>query len=255
MTASGVKAVRIALGLLLAVVQGLAQNNSPKISEDQVQQFLEKQSGCEKEGVSIDSLDYFDFTGDGTEEAVVVASTCVTGTAGSDIHSVYSRKRDGSLVELKIRPLAAREERVLLGRIFYDLTVESEYLVEIYHDTSGRTDPLVVRYKWNPKDKEFQPVELKVAPRYKTSFDCNQANTQVENAICYSSEVALMDVELNQRYKQRLAQLNNSDRNRMLKEQKEWLRKRNSSCGSGWAIVECLTTAYRERLREMDAGK
>jgi hypothetical protein len=41
--------------------------------------------------VNINHLEYSDFTGDGMDEAVVVASGCATATAGPDVQTVLSR--------------------------------------------------------------------------------------------------------------------------------------------------------------------
>jgi hypothetical protein len=75
-----------------------------KITADEVKVFINGHAGvdeCESlDQIHIDYLEYFDFTGDGQEEAVVVASTCMTGTAGPDIHAVYTREADGGLAEL-----------------------------------------------------------------------------------------------------------------------------------------------------------
>ena len=65
-----------------------------------------------------------------------MASTCNTGTAGPDVHAVFTRQSDGSLADLKIH--APTENRGdLLGRIFYDLNVKDGLPVQTFHDTSG----------------------------------------------------------------------------------------------------------------------
>jgi hypothetical protein len=103
-----------------AVEHGHQQDRQQDISEDNIKRHLTYSADCE---ININSLEYFDFTGDGIDEAVVVASTCATGTAGPDIHAVFTRQPDGTLAELKIH---APTENLgdLLGRVFYDLNVK-----------------------------------------------------------------------------------------------------------------------------------
>jgi uncharacterized protein YecT (DUF1311 family) len=240
-----------ALLFLAALLPALAQNHPRKITEEDIKQHLGGGPGCE---ININSLEFFDFTGDGVDEAVVVASTCSTGTAGPDVHAVLSRQRDGSLTELKVhRP--SEGIGALLGRVFNDLGVKDGLLIETFHDTSGRRDLLVIQYRWSAKDKEFEPVEVTAAPRYKTSFECDKARNEIENAICYASTVAFLDIKVDEMYKGWLDHLNDADSDVLMREQKEWLRKRDLVCGHDWEIVHCLETLYRARLLELGAFK
>jgi hypothetical protein len=119
-----INALVVLLSLLSAPGLGPrpGQDGKEKINENELKQYLAKSWQCDLDKVYIDDLPYFDFTGDGIDEAIVVASTCNTGTAGRDIHSVFTRRPDGSLAELKIH--ASTENRGnLLGRVFYDLNV------------------------------------------------------------------------------------------------------------------------------------
>lgn len=89
------------------------QNHQAQISEDEIKKHFSKGPDCE--GVDIDNLDYFDFVGDGNQEAVVVASTCATGTAGPDVHALLRRQPDGSLAALKVpEPSEKQYRRALL---------------------------------------------------------------------------------------------------------------------------------------------
>jgi hypothetical protein len=110
--------------------------------------------GGKTEQVYLNHTEYFDFTNDGKAEVVVVASTCWTGTAGPDVHSVLSAKGERDFVELEIpepdkkRFAAAKME----GNRNYQLRTESGLLVATWRDESGRRDsPLIVKYKWNGK--------------------------------------------------------------------------------------------------------
>jgi uncharacterized protein YecT (DUF1311 family) len=249
MPTSVMRTIEIVVFVLSTLPTALAQDRPRKISEEDIQRFVAPAPDCE---VSINNLEYFDFTGDGVDEAIVVASTCSTGTAGPDVHAVLTRRPDGSMAELKIhRP--DKMPGALLGRSFNDLNVDDGRLVETFHDTSGRDKPLVITYRWNPKDNEFQSADVKAAPRYKASFDCDKAKTEVENAICYSQDVAFLDGRVAAAYQSWLNQLNNADSDKLIEEQKAWLRKRNVICGLDWQIVDCLETLYRARLLEVYA--
>lgn len=236
--------------LLTASISALAQK-LPQISEEELQKFFSKAPDCE--GVNIDNLDYFDFAGSGNEDAVVVASTCATGTAGPDVHSVVRRQSDGSLVELKIPEPTAKQWAALFGRTFYDLSVEKGLLVETFHDESGRDDPLVIQLRWSAANNTFEVADVKMPPRYKASFACDLAKTDIENAICYSPEASSLDIALNQAYKNWLDHLDNADSDILMNEQKEWLHKRDLICGDDRGIFACLTVLYQERLLEVQS--
>jgi uncharacterized protein YecT (DUF1311 family) len=236
--------------LLVAVpLFTVAQVRPPRISEDEIKRHF---SMADCEGVNINHLEYFDFTGDGQDEAVVLASTCATGTAGPDVHAVVTRQPGGSLAELKIPDPTEKQQAALFGRVFYEFSVKDGLLVETYHDESGRPNPLVIKYRWNGRDKVFQVADVTVAPRYGASFDCNKAKTTVENAICYSSIAASLDSAADQSYKTWLDNLNEADRDILIKEQKDWLRKRDLICGTDRSVFECLEILYRARLLELE---
>jgi uncharacterized protein YecT (DUF1311 family) len=239
--------------LSLQVAPLCAVGQKPSISEDEIKKHFSLSPECE--GIHIDHLEYFDFTGTGADDAVVVASTCATGTAGSDVHAVLHRQPDGSLAELRIPEPTEKQYAVLFCRCFYDLNVIDGLLTATYHDQSGRDDPLVVKYRWSAQEKEFRVAEVKTSPRYKASFDCEKAKTAVENAICSSSAVASLDQNVDARYKLWLDQLNNADSDVLTKEQREWLRKRNLICGNDSQIFDCLEILYRARMLELEHFK
>lgn len=247
-------AERNALAVLVLVLfafrlAAVAQEHKPSISEDEIERHFGKSPDCD---VEVNNLEYFDLTGGGNADAVVVASTCATGTAGPDVHAVLHRESDGSLGELKIPEPTDKQQAALFCRCFYDLNVENGFLVATYHDQSGRDNPLVIKYLWNAHDKAFQMAQAKSAPRYAASFDCDKARTSVENAICYSQNVAYLDVRVDQRYKTWLDSLNNADSDILMKEQKDWLRRRDLICANDMEIVSCLETFYNARLLELD---
>jgi len=83
------------------------QKSAKKITEAEIKSAINSRSDvdeCESlDEIHIVHLEYHDFIGDGQQEAVVIASTCMTGTAGPDIHAVYKRDADGKVVELPFR--------------------------------------------------------------------------------------------------------------------------------------------------------
>jgi hypothetical protein len=121
------------------------------------------------------------------------------------------RQPDGSLLDLKIGEPTEKQQTALFGQVFYELNVKRGLLVATYHDESGRTDPLVIQYRWDTRDNGFQIVEAKTPLRYKASFDCEKAKTVVENAICYSSTAASSTWRFDQAYKTWLNDLNSPD--------------------------------------------
>src|SRR5262249_25713064 len=71
---------------------------SKKISEAEIKRFINRQSDvdeCESlDQIHLDHVEYFDFLGDGQQEAVVVASTCMTETAGPGVPAGSDRGVD-----------------------------------------------------------------------------------------------------------------------------------------------------------------
>jgi len=132
------------------------------------------------------------------------------------------------------------------------LNVKDGLLVETYDAESGRRDPLIIKCRWNTRDKEFQIVETQSPPRYTASFDCDNTKTVVENAICYSSKAASLDLALDQAYKTWLGSLNHADSEILMKEQKDWLHERDVICGAYASAFSCVEALYPARLLEME---
>jgi uncharacterized protein YecT (DUF1311 family) len=237
--------------LIAGAGQNAAQDRKKEISKDEVTQYIAKASSCDAGDITINSFEHFDFAGDGIGQAIVVASTCNTGTAGPDVHAVFVRQPDQSLAELKIHQ-TNESKGVLLGRVFYDLNANDGLLVETFHDTSGRSDPLVIKLRWNSQQREFQTASVKAAQPYHTSFDCAKAKTDVENAVCYVQELAFLDVRMSGTYAQLQDQLEGADADTLVHEQKEWLEKRKVICAPDWDISNCLETLYRARNLELE---
>lgn len=118
--------------LLFAVWAGqqAAHKPSDKIDESELKEYLVKQFECEQERGQIYfwKVEQFDFLGKGYDQSVVVASTCMTGTAGPDFHSVFTRDENGELKELKIQEVKP-EHQVLFGNRNWTLRIENGLLV------------------------------------------------------------------------------------------------------------------------------
>jgi uncharacterized protein YecT (DUF1311 family) len=243
------------LVLLLSCASGAITGE--KITEAEIVQAILPNTDCERpDQVHIDHLEYFDFTGDGQDEAVVVASTCMTGTAGPDIHAVYSRGTDGKVYELPVAGPKTVDEMtpskygMLFGNRNFSLRVEQGLLVETYSDTSDRPRPLVIRYKWSGKEFVVDSVE-KTGP-FQTSYDCSKAAKEIDQAICYAPAVAALDLEMGRIYRERLRNLTTDKKQRLQQDQMKWLAQRNYECGNIYKWwVECLTDKYRQRIAEL----
>jgi uncharacterized protein YecT (DUF1311 family) len=248
--------------LLLTFVFGgqhAAHKPSNEIDEAELREHLAKQYECRPDQIYFWKVDQFDFLGKGYDQSIVVASTCMTGTAGPDVHSVYTRDDKGELKELAMQELKM-EHQVLFGNANSVFRIADGLLVDVYHDTSDRDDPLVVKYKWNAAKEMFEIVSVEAAKSYATSYDCTKAEADEKNgkykndaalAICYVESLADLDIDLAKLYKMYLAGLNAVSRKAAAEEQRNWLKKRNKECViyKGW--VYCLTEAYETRIAEL----
>ena len=78
---------------------------------------------------------------------------------------------------------------------------------------------------------------------YKTSFNCDQAKTKIEIAICQTPELANADIVLSKLYFQLKAkQLDN-----MVNQQKKWIKDRNL-CTKSTDLNQCLSDKYSDRI-------
>ena len=176
----------------------------------------------------------------------MVASSCATGTAGPDIHSVLSRDTSGEIVALKIQEVDPSTYDNLFGNRNFDLSLEKGLLVATYGDDPKRELPLVIKYKWN--GKEFEIISIKKTGVFRTSYDCAKAQGEVENAICHVKELAELDLQLSSAYKVLLGKLAAPERQGLRLEQRAWIAERDKDCApyKGW--VDCLTDYYQKRL-------
>ncbi len=246
------------LGILLLLgslfpAQQPAHDPSDIIEEDELRAHLARQYGCDPDEIYFSSEEQFDFLGKGYDQAAVVASTCATGTAGPDVHAVFTRDENGDPKELAMQEVKL-EHRVLFGNANSDFRIENGLLVDVYQDTSERDEPLVIKYKWDAAKELFAIVAVVAAKPYATSYDCAQAEKDEDEAalaICYVKTLADLDVNLAKLYKTYLAGLTPEARKAAVEEQRSWLKERNEKCGiyKGW--VYCLTEAYNTRIAEL----
>src|SRR5689334_20948409 len=172
-------------GYLLFVLSLLfvqTQESAKKITEAEIKSFINNQAGvdeCESlDQILVDHLEYYDLSGDGQQEAIVVASTCMTGTAGPDVHAVYKRGADGKIVELPFLnakgdpPFSeqSNEKIPVFGNANYTLRVENGKLIARWGDSSDREAPVVIWYKWD--SAKFIVDHKKVEGPFATSYGC-----------------------------------------------------------------------------------
>jgi uncharacterized protein YecT (DUF1311 family) len=244
--------LNVVILLLSLCVSGATQALKTKpISEDELGRWLNKQFDCPPDPLPYFwSLNYYDFKGDGNEEAIVVASTCATGTAGPDVHSVIDRDASGNLIELKLPEPDKSAYDSMFGNRNSDLSVHDGLLVETFQDDPERDEPpLVITYKWNGHD--FAIVSIKKTGVFKTSYDCAKAGTETENAICHEKELADLDLQLASLYRSALVKLTAAGRATLRAEQRDWMAKRDKECPiyKGW--VGCLLDSYQKRIDEL----
>lgn len=240
-----ISGVIVALSLAFTSV-AIAQRDN-QIGKDEVGVWLNQQHDCPADPLPYFwRFDFFDFKGDGNQEAIVVASTCMTGTAGPDVHSVIARDRAGSLVEWELTEAESSTYDNLFGNRNYDLAVRNGTLVATFEDDVDRETPLTIKYKLN--GEKFVISSIQKTGVFPTSYDCAKAATEVERAICHVQSLADLDVQLNATYRSLASDLPSVEREKLKLEQQSWLRKRDRECApyKGW--VRCIAGMYEDRI-------
>jgi uncharacterized protein YecT (DUF1311 family) len=247
-------ALNCSIVLIACAVASAQGNNAREITLAEIKQVINEYSDCDSlDQIAIDHLEYFDLLGDGQKVAVVVASTCMTGTAGPDVHAVYARDQGGKIVEHSLDQLdpvkgGSALNIPVFGNPNYGIAVENGQLVARWMDSSERENPLVIWYKWN--GKEFEMDRMKVEGPFKTSYDCGKATREMDRAICYSPKIAALDVQLGQAYRGALRQA--TDQNTAWQNaQREWLAQREKQCVIYKWWVDCLNEMYTKRIAEL----
>ena len=224
----------------------ISQRGKP-ISKDELGAWLNQKYDCPVDPPPYFwRFDFFDFKGDGDQEAIVVASTCETGTGGPDVHSVIARDRAGDLVEWQIADADPSTYDNLFGNRNYDLAVQNGTLVATFEDDPKRQTPLIIRYKFN--GEKFVIASIQKTGIFRTSYDCAKAASEVERAICHVQSLAGLDVQLNSTYKSLASELPPGEREKLKSEQQNWLRQRDRECApyKGW--VSCIAEMYDDRI-------
>lgn len=91
---------------------------------------------------------------------------------------------------------------------------------------------------------------------YKAGFDCDQAATPVEEAICHDELLALGDLEMTEAYRALLAESSAEDGAALRTSQRAWLGHRNRACLGGDSVDEmCLARLYSDRLVELKGAR
>lgn len=80
------------------------------------------------------------------------------------------------------------------------------------------------------------------------SFDCTKASTSVEKAICSSPKLSLLDVNLDEKYREAMRASPSDLQNRIRDDQRRWLRTTRNTCTNN----PCLARAYSLRLEELE---
>ena len=243
--------------LLLASASGAQQpahRPSDAIDEDDLRAYIAREYDCEPDKIDFVRVEPFDFLGKGYDQVLVLASTGLEGSSGPGVNSVFTRDEQGELKEIAKEEVKL-EHRVLFGKVFSVLRIENGLLVEEFGDSSGREDPLVIKYKWDAAKEQFVAVDIKAAKPYPTSYDCAKAEkgqNKTEQAICYVKSLAELDVELGEAYKAYLAGLAADSRKSAIAEQRGWIRERDQECPIYKWWVDCLEEKYNTRIDELE---
>lgn len=128
--------------------------------------------------------------------------------------------------------------------------VVNQPVAEIPAETENQTMPEISENLSETAEAEVnqvanvEPVAAVVEP-VKPSFDCNKASSTAEKLICSSSQLSMLDVQLNGVFKQAVA--NAGDPKQVLALQKAWIKNVRGLCND----VECMTKAYQQRLDQL----
>lgn len=200
---------------------------------------------------------FADLTGDGREEAIVNGYTCMAGTGGPNVHSIFTTNGSGALAELEVdqskrwfhgRPIY----NGLVGNKNFDFTHVGRTVVQTFSDSSGRQDPpLVLYYRW--ERGRFTLTDVHWGRTFPTSFSCEKVETAGEVMVCVDEGLASLDRDLARAYSGLLSKLPPTERRQLRTEQREWLKSRDGCAPYKWPeeSKECLRNAYATQLSRL----
>jgi uncharacterized protein YecT (DUF1311 family) len=99
-----------------------------------------------------------------------------------------------------------------------------------------------------PVNDRFGPSEPSTSPSttaYSPSFDCSRVTSNQENIICGDSELAELDVNLNNAYIE--AKNKSADKNTIINEQRTWIQTVRDACSD----KDCLKESMSRRIEEL----
>ena len=89
-------------------------------------------------------------------------------------------------------------------------------------------------------------VDTATAPPIAPSFSCSGKLTPVEALICNDAGLAKLDLDLSQAYRKKMQDLQGKDRQRLVLEQRAWLKER-AGCVSKGDLKQCVEDSFRRR--------
>ncbi|MFI4985855.1 MAG: RT0821/Lpp0805 family surface protein [Alphaproteobacteria bacterium] len=111
-----------------------------------------------------------------------------------------------------------------------------------YHGRACRVGPA----NWNIVSEVAVPTDQELRwARVQASFDCVRASLLDEKLICSDSRTASADADMGRRYTELLGTAPADARDSLIKNQHEWIAKRNSRCGVSAATV--VTESNRQQ--------
>lgn len=104
---------------------------------------------------------------------------------------------------------------------------------------------------WSPI--RMGPVQGRFVPRRQVNrpgFDCQEASSAIETAICRDELLALADSEMNTLYSELMSRSESPEsKNSLRSSQRSWLRERDSTCVKGeHSDSACIARLYSDRL-------
>ncbi|MCK5276041.1 MAG: DUF1311 domain-containing protein [Alphaproteobacteria bacterium] len=99
-------------------------------------------------------------------------------------------------------------------------------------------------------DQAVKDGVLEDKPFQKASYDCNKAESAIEFAVCTEPELAKLDVAMGKRYRQLRRSLGGDEKARLVADQRNWIKARNTECGNG--DPSCLKDFYTEQLQYLE---